>query len=880
MQFLLWAIRIISWIVPRRIRGDWVMEWEAELRAREMLLAEWRRLDRRSKLDLLRRVAGSFRDALLLQPKRLEEEVFQDLRFGARMLRKNPVSTAVAVLTLALGIGANTAIFSVINSVLLNPLPFKNSERLVWFWGVQPMLPQTSLAPADFLDYQARNHSFEEMAAFRNMSFTRTGAGTPERINGRIVSANYFSMLGVGTTLGRIFTPDDGRAGTARVAILDHSFWQTRFGGDQNVLGKTLTLNDELTTVIGVASPKFHETDVDIWVNPRQIVPDMVTTSRADLLSSRETTYLRVLGRLKPGVTLSQAQTDIDQINQRLQNEHPATNAARSVHLVSLHERVVGDVRKTMVLLFAAVGVVLLIACANVSNLAIVRAISRSKETAIRLALGAGRARLVRQLLTESVLLAFLGGLCGWLIAMWGVNSLIALNPAGIPRLSEVRLDYSVLGFTLAISMLTGLVFGLAPVFAALKVDLNQSLKEGGRSASTDSGRRRLRGALVTAQMALALVVLVSAGLLLKSFAVLQTVKPGFDPAQLTTMLVWLSDEKYVEGEKRVAFMKELHRRLEVLPGVQGAAIANDLPIRGNDASDVPIIEGRPLPSSKDRIMVGIHGVHPNYFRAMGVPLLQGREIVERDDTKAPLVSVVNETAARILWPGENVVGKRLKFGENTTQWIEVVGVAGDIKHDGLEAQAGPHVYLSQFQTTWPVLQVAMRSSLDPAVVAAAVRREVEGIDPAQPVTQVATMNEMISASLGARRFTLLLFSLFAVLALLLTVIGIYGVVAHTVAQRTQEIGVRMALGAQKRNVIGLVVKQGMAFAVPGLAIGLAVSFAITRLMKSLLFEVGAADPSTFAIVTGLLAAAALAACYLPARRATKIDPIIALRGE
>jgi putative ABC transport system permease protein len=546
-------------------------------------------------------------------------------------------------------------------------------------------------------------------------------------------------------------------------------------------VGKGLTLNGERATVIGIMPPDFKEAGVELWINPKQVVPDFSTTSRDDVLALRTNNYLRVIGRLKPGVTIAQAQGDISSIVARLQRQYPQTNAVRSVRLVSLHERVVGDLRQTMLVLFGAVGLVLLIASANVANLMIVRATARGKEIAIRLALGAGRWRIMRQLLAESVLLACMGGACGWLLAVWGVDLMLALSPAGTPRLPEVRLDHRVFGFTLFLSLATGVVFGLFTALAASRTDLNQTLKEGGRSAASDGRGHRLRGALVIAEVALALVVLIGAGLLIKSFARLQNVAPGFDPNGLTTMLIWLSDARYLEATRRVAFLRELRARLSVLPGVQSVAIANDLPIRGNDSSNFPIIEGRPVPAPNERILTGIHVVSPGYFQAMGIPLRKGRELTERDNENAPLVMVINETAARSLWPGE---------------------------------------------------------------------------------------------------FALTLFGLFAGVALLLTVIGIYGVLAYTVAERTREIGIRIALGAQTNNVLRLMIGQGMKLALGGVSVGLIGAFAMTRLMKDLLFSVSATDPATFAGVALFLIGVALLACYLPARKATKIDPITALRHE
>jgi putative ABC transport system permease protein len=808
--------------------------------------------------------------------RRVASELWQDLRYGVRMLLKQPGFTIAAVITLAFGIGANTAIFSVVDAVLLRPLPFRDPSRLVWFWGVQPALAQTSFSAADFLDYQAQNTSFEEMAAYRNLSFTLTGDGDPERIDGRIVSANYFALLGVETTVGRCFTPDDGQAGAARVAILSYALWQGRFNKGLGIIGRTLFLNGESATVIGIMPADFNETDVDLWTNPKRIVPDFSTTSRDDILTQRATFYLRVLGRLRPGVTLALAQADIDSVAARLRQQYPQTNAVRGVRLVSLYEKVVGDVRPMVLVLFGAVALVLLIACANVANLAAVRAMSRARETATRLALGASASRIIRQSLTESVLLAGLGGVCGWLLAEWGVQLLLALSPT-LPRLSEVGLDRRIFGFTLMLSLLTGIIFGLFPALLASRTDVDRTLKEHGRSTTATGKRIRIRGVLVAAQVALAFVVLIGAGLLIKSFAKLQSVAPGFDPTNLTTVLIWLSDEKYVDRAPRVAFLKELIRRLDALPGVQGVAIANDLPIRGTDASNYAVIEGRPE-QPPGGTLVGVHVVGPRYFQAMGIPVLSGRELNERDDERAPAVIVINETAARLFWPGQDAIGKRLKVEINGNRWIEVVGITGDVKFDGLDEEAGPHVYASILQNPW-AFRVALRSRLEPAIVGAAVQHEVQAIDSTQPVSHIKTMDQVMSDSVARRRFSLILFSLFAGIALLMAAVGIYGVVACAVGQRTHEIGIRMALGAEAKDVLRLIIGQGMKLTVIGLAIGSVVAVAFTRMMAGLLFHVSATDPVTFIIVGSLLAVIAFVACWVPAQHAN-VDPMIALRSE
>jgi putative ABC transport system permease protein len=808
------------------------------------------------------------------------EEVWQDLRYAVRRLIKKPAFTLTAVLTLALGIGANTAIFSVVSVLLLSPLPLKEPQNLVWFWGVQPQLPRADFAPADFLDYQKQNNSFAEMAALSDMSVTLTGTGQPERIDVRIVSANYFSLLGVEARIGGGFASVVGKAGAARVAVLSDSFWRTHFGADRNAIGKTMVLNGESVTVIGIAPSDFKEPPVELWINPRQIAPDFSTTYRDDILAVRNRSYLQVIGRLKPGVSLAQAQTDINSIAARLQQQYPQTNAVRGVHLVSLREKIAGDLRQTVFLLFGAVGMVLLIASTNIANIIMVQTTARRREIAIRMALGARRWRIIRQLLVETVLLACLGGGLAWLLAGWGRGLLPALSPSSLPYIIDAPIDYRVFTFTLLLSLIVGLAAGIFPALTASKIDINQTLKDGGGSAGPGGKRYRLHGALVIAEVALALVVLIGAGLLIKSFIRLQKIETGFNPNNLTTMLVWLSDAKYSETKQRVAFLRELRARLQVLPGAQSVAIANVLPVRGNGPSTYPFIEGRPVSTENERIRAGIHAVSPGYFQVMGIPLRMGREFTDRDDENSTLVTLVNETAAGKFWPGEDVLGKRIKLGGDRGPWIEVVGVVGDVKYDGLIQESGPHIYVSHMQVPWPTLRIAIRSQLEAAALTATVRREVTAIDSTQPVSDVRTMEEIISRSAGPRRFAVALFSFFAVVSLLLAAIGLYSILAFTVTARSQEIGVRMALGALRSNVLRLVIGQGMRLTLAGIIIGLIGAVALTRLMKDLLYGVAATDPLTFVAIALLLGFVALIACLIPAKRATKVDPLIAIRHE
>ncbi|MFY9608134.1 MAG: ABC transporter permease [Blastocatellia bacterium] len=807
------------------------------------------------------------------------ETFWHDLRYGVRMLRAHPGFTGVAVLTLALGIGANTAIFSVVNAVLLRPLPYEDSNRLVWFWENQPDFRHGNLSPADFLDYQEQSRAFDQIASYRQMDFTLTGDRQPEQIHGLIVSANYFSLLGIKPEMGRAFQPEDGRAGAPRVAVVSHGFWQRRFAGDPNLIGKALTLSGQTVTMVGVAPPGLKTERAELWLNPRNVVPDMLLTTARDPATMRGAHYLHAIGRLKPGVTSPQAQEEMNAISARLQEQYPATNAGHTVELVSLLEKTVGKLRPALLVLLGAVGLVLLIACANVANLMLARATARHKEIAVRSALGASRWRVIRQLLTESLALAALGGACGWLLAVWGVDLLVATSPESIPRLHEIGVDRQVLGFTLLISLATGIIFGLAPALMASRTDLNEALKEGGRSATAGASRGRMRGALVVSEVALALLVLVGAGLLVKSFVRLRAVDPGFQPDNLLTMRLFLTDAKYATNEPRLSFLKELTARLEALTGVQGVGISDDLPIEGTDSSADLIVEGRE-PAPGERLMTGVHVVNPRYFEAMGIALLKGRVFTERDTAEAPTVLVVNETMSRRLWPGEDAVGKRVKLGDPNGEWAQIVGVVRDVKHNGLSAEPAMDAYGSHLQVPWPWMTIALRSNLDPTSLEAAVRREVQAIDPNKAVADVKTMDKLIDESVGERRLSLVLFGLFAVVALLLAAVGIYGVMAYGVTQRTHEIGIRMALGAQPRDVVQLLVGRGMTLAMTGVALGVGAAYGLTRLMASLLFEVSTTDPATFVVIALVLACVAWLACYIPARRATKVDPIVALRYE
>ena len=802
-------------------------------------------------------------------------DIGEDLRFGTRMLRKQPGFTLTVVLTLALGIGANTAVFSVVNTILLRPLPYKDARQLVSVMELQGQGCCAMFSPGEFVDYQSQTQAFTEMAAYRLMSFALTGQGEPEQLNGLIVSANYFSVLGVMAQHGRVFEPTDGLAGAPRVAVISNDFWQTQFGGDPNVIGRTLTLSGEPVTLIGVMPRGFQDTTQDterqIWLNPHQVVPDwQLNSSSVDLLSMRTTGYLWGIARLKPNVNLPQAQAELDTIAARLQQPYPR-------RATSLQEQMVGDVRPILWLLLGAVSLVLLIACANVTGLMLTRATERAKEIAIRTALGASRAQIIRQLLVESLLLAGLGGLGAWLLAVWSVQVMVASGLREIPRLYEVGVDYRVFAFTLTVSVLTGLVFGLIPALAAGKLDLNVTLKEGTRSVTT--GRNWLRQTLVVSEVALALVVLLGAGLLVNSFTRLLRVKPGFNPQHLLTMRIGLTDERYRKSKDKKQLVNTLSASLEALPGVESVGFGDDLPIAGTDSHTMLKIKDQPLAQPNELVAVGLHVISPHYFDSLGARLLKGRAFTERDVSGAPSVYIINETLARRFWPNEDPLGKQIRYNDKDP-WGEIVGVVEDTKYDGLHLDSTPHLFEPYQQNAWQFLSITIRSQLDQATLLPAVRRELKAIDPNLPVSNAKTMEAVMAQSLAMRRFVLLLFSLFAGLALLLASVGIYGVLSASVAQRTREMGIRRALGATTRDVWRLVVGQGMRLVLFGLVVGFISALALNRFIEKLLFGVRSKDPLTYGVIGVVFIGVGLLACWVPARRATKVDPLIVLRSE
>jgi len=797
------------------------------------------------------------------------------------MLAKKPGFTLIAVITLALGIGANTAIFSVVNAVLLNPMPYREPDRLIQFWETNPLKSwtQAPIAPANLFDWQQQNQSFEEIAAYMGSDKSGpgiaglhlTGDGEPERVKALYVTGNVFSVLGVDTMLGRTLREDETWQGKHTVVVLSHALWQRRFGGDPGVIGQKISLNGRSREVVGVMAADFYfpSKEIELWVP--------MGWNQQQIAQLRRPHFLRAVGRLKPGVTTEQARAEITAIAGRLEERYPETNTQMGVGLGPLKDWIVGDTKLPLMVFLVAVGFVLLIACANVANLLLARAATRNREVAIRTALGARRSRIVRQLLTESFMLALVGGGLGVLLALWSKDLLVAFSPGDIPRLEEARLDAKVLGFTIGLTLLTTFLFGLAPALQASKPDLVSTLKEGGQKGGSQGGR--VRSVLVVAEVALALVLVIGAGLMIRSFLRLQQVDPGFNANNLLMLSVGLPGAKYPEDSQAITFFEQAEQRLKALPGVLEVGATNVAALKGSGYTNDMTIEGRP---PEDYVREIRHKtVTPDYFRAMGIQLLSGRQFDKSDNATSSTI-IVNEAFARRCFPGEDPVGKRVKFAKPTEPgtWETIVGVVRSEKQDSLGTEPKPESYKTQLQEPSSSMTLVIRTAGDPKALIGAARDQIRALDKDLPPYNVKTMDEAVYESLVRERFTTLLLIVFAGLALTLAAIGIYGVMSYAVNQRTHEIGIRVALGAQTRDIFKQVIGRAMRLAAAGIALGLAASIALTRLMASLLYGVSTTDPLTFASIAIVLLGVSLLASYIPARRATKVDAMIALRYE
>ena len=802
------------------------------------------------------------------------QTLWQDLRYGARMLLKQPGFTLIAVLTLGIGIGANAAIFSVVNAVLLRPLPFKEPDRLIQILETKvPQFPEFSVSPGNFLGWKEQNTVFERLVAFRGTSFNLVGTGDPEQLPGLKVTDGFFAMLGAQPQLGRDFLPEEDQPGHDNVVILSQALWQRRFGGEANILNQTLSLNGQSYTVIGVMPATFRMpfSDAAFWT------PMAFTAQQAENHGGHS---LAAIGQLKSGVTVEQARAEMVKIAGRLAEQYPGANTGWSVKLMPLLEFTVRSLKPALQVLLAAVAFVLLIACVNVANLLLARAVGRQKEIAIRTALGAGRARIMRQLLTESVLLALLGGAVGLLLAKWGMDLLLKLTPQDLPRMSDVALDGRALAFTAAITLLTGLLFGLLPAWQASKPNLNEAMKDAGRG-STEGGRRQLvRSTLVVLEVSSALLLLVGAGLMINSFWQLLRVDPGFNPDNALTLSVALPRTKYPEEPQQVAFFQQLLEKTGSLPGVQSAGMSNSMPM-GNDFVLAFEIEGQPpLPPGASQ-STNFYSVSADYFKAMGIPLRRGRLFTTGDTKDSAHVTIINETMAQKMFPNEDPLGKRINFdGREHPNWYEIVGIVGDVKQYGLDQVTPMQTYEPHTQQTFSAMTLVVRATGDPTNLTAAIRQTVSQLDKEQPIANIKPLAQFLATSIAQQQFSVLLLGVFAAVALILAAVGIYGVLNYAVTQRTHEIGIRMALGAGQRDVLSLVVGHGLRLTLLGVVAGLVAAFGLTRLMSTLLFGVSATDPLTFSLIALLLIMVALLACWIPARRAAKTDPMIALRYE
>lgn len=813
----------------------------------------------------------------------------QDLQFAIRLLLKNPVVTLVAVLTLALGIGANTAIFSVLNAVVLRPLPYAEPDRLVMVWETLAGNDRRSAAPGNFNDWRDQNRSFSEMAATFYGNFNLTNEGEPERVNGSTITSNLMSTLGVSPQLGRTFHADDDQHQDQRLVILSDGLWRRRFGADGSIVGKNITIDETAYTVVGVMAPGFsYPVKSELWVlgKDRNAVSMSLISQfpTNDWAHERDAHFISVVARLKPGVTLAQAQSDMAGIASRLERDFPKTNSGLGSNVISLHTQIVGNVKTLLAVLLGAVALVLIIACTNVASLLLARATKRDREFAIRRAVGAGRWRLVRQLLTESVVLSLAGGLAGLALAIWTVNLFIKLSPGDIPRLNEASVDLRLLCFAFAVSFLTGIAFGLWPAWHATGGSLNQSLKEAGSKSSEGKQRRRSRNVLIITELALAQVMLVGAGLLIMSYVRVSQIDPGFRSENVLSAKIAPAASKYPDTRSRIQFYSQVIEKLQTLPGVTSVGMVMNLPLSGASMNRGFTVEGRPEPKPDENISMDYQVVSRDYFSTLNIPVLRGRSFTAADTDNSTRVIVINDAMARRFWPNEDPVGKRMAIGESSkdTSWRTIIGVVGNVRHASLTEEPVPTAFIDYRQDleSWPRMAFVLKTSAEPASLSSAVRTSLVSIDPRQPVYAVEPMDKLLSTDVAPRRFVLLLVGSLAFVALALAAVGIYSIISFSVSERTREIGIRMALGANRGDVLKMVLGQGMTVALVGIVVGLALALTLTRLLTTLLFSVSATDPATFVMVGVVLMAIALLACYLPARRATRVDPLVALKDE
>jgi putative ABC transport system permease protein len=807
----------------------------------------------------------------------------QDVRYGFRMLVKNPAVTVVAIIALTLGIGANTAIFSVVHAVLLRSLPYADGDRLAIVWEHRHRgkdNAQNVINLGNFSDWKAQNTVFSDMAAFFDLNVNLTGDGEPEEVPGQLATTNLFSLLGVNAIKGRTFVLDDGKNPEAPTIVIGYNLWQRRFGGDPNIIGRKIILNNRPNEIVGVLGPDsgwFVQKGSQVSHPPEIWVPWQID----DELRQRHGRFARSVARLKPGVTFEQAQNEMNIIASRLEQQYPDFNAKWGATVVPVRTQFTGEIRKPLLILLGAVGFVLLIACANVANLLLARATSRKREIALRAGLGASRWRIARQLLTESVLLSAFGGAFGLLLAVWGTRALLALSPPELIDVRSTTVNYPVLGFTIGLTLLTGMLFGLVPALEASRFDLSEPLKESGKSVIGGTRARRMRNAFVVAQVAMALVLLVGAGLLMRSLNRLESVDAGFDPTNLLTMRVTLPTRKYDTDPKIINFFTQAVDQIRNIPGVESVAAINTLPFDGPYSGTRLEIEGQPKRPAGQELSTGVIVTDANYFQTMHIPLKRGRLYSSQEAREMRHVVVVNETFAREVFPGQDAIGQRVTINmKDDDQPSEIIGIVGDNKHKGLDTEVEPMAFWPHAELVYPSMTLTIRTRGESTGVATAARNVIRQLDPDQPIGQVATMDVLMAKSVARARFNSTLLGIFSMVALVMAAVGIYGVMSYSVLQRTHEIGVRMALGAQRADVLRLMLKQGLILAGVGVAVGLAAAFGLTRIISTLLFEVAATDKVTFAAVSLGLFTVTLFASYIPAWRATRVDPLVALRYE